>query len=335
MSPLDVLLLFLLFLSLSALAGVAFYNLVLKKNKMFSTEFEQLAQSTGFDKAESDTLKNLMRESKIPKPYLIFSDASVLEKFVNLNLQRLDKEKLTDEEKNKQILYLFELKRRITNHYYYMWGGLKSTREIDPNQLLSLNVTGIGNCYSIVILNDHKKLLCSIPEIKDASTMEWKDRDVSVYLWRSNDAGYQFKTRIEAAVLKGKLKGLILAHTDELKRALKREHPRRRARFGAKFFQFKITSDAKGKPIVQLGKTHVGIVTDVSTGGASIATEDPLAKGSSLKLEFLIDDEPIVVYGKILDAHKKKNFFILRAQFQRINDKAKGMIYRYVYNYID
>ncbi|OHD55805.1 MAG: hypothetical protein A2Y33_14305 [Spirochaetes bacterium GWF1_51_8] len=330
-----LIIIFVLVLTISVLIAVLVHNMQKKqKGKPFSTEFNQLALSVGLSKNDIKEVKDILVKSGISKPYLIFSDAGLLEKVVLENIQGIEKSNLSPEEKEKRILSLFEIKRKIYNHYYSMREGLRSTMEIEANQLLSMKVGSLGKFYTILIMNDRKNLICSMPEIKEPFSLDWKDKPVEIYFWRYNDAGYIFKSTIENVVNSKRLQSLLIAHTADIKRIQRREYPRRKARFTSKFFRFSITTSEQGKPVALLGKTHFGVVIDISPGGASIMSDEPVKKGSNLKLDFSINEESYIAYGSVLNIVKKKNMFIIHLQFHRMSDRVKNTIYRYVYNYI-
>lgn len=304
-----------------------------KPVKPFSSEFNQLALSVGLSKNDIKEIKTILMEFGITKPYLIFSDPALLDKIIHENTENIEKLNLPPEEKQKRLLLLFEIKRKVYNHYHNIREGIRSSMEIEPNQFLSMSVAGLGKFYSVVIINDKKNLVISLPEVKDAQNLAWKDRQVEIYFWRYDDAGYLFKTRIEN-VVSDRMQALILAHQNNLKRIQRREYPRRKCRFDTKFFKFSLSTNDKGKPVMLLGKTNVGYLIDISPSGASLVSETGLPKNSSVKVEFKIADELVSGYGKLINVSKKKNMNVMHIQFQRISDRSKNLIYKYVYKYI-
>ncbi len=302
--------------------------------KKFSTEFNQTALNIGLSKTQVKEIKNLLAKSGITKPFLVFSDASLLDQVIADNISGMDKAKVSDVEKEKAILNLFEIKRIIHNHFLDMSEGVRSTQEIEANQLLNLKLPGVGNFYSIVIVNDKKNLICNMPEIKDPMSIPWKDKTVEVYFWRFNDAGYVFNTVIENVVYNKRMQVLVLQHKNNIKRIQRREYPRRKCRFNSKFFKFSLSTNEAGKPVILLGRTQFGVVIDISPGGLSMASDEVLPKNQSVKMEVTIGEDLMVAYGTIINAVKKKNMYIMHVQFQRITDHNKNIIYRYVYRYV-
>jgi len=304
-----------------------------KPAKKFGSEFTQTALSVGLSKNEVKELKSVLVKAGITKPFLIFTDPALLEKAVTEGVKNLEDFNLPPKEKEKAILNLFEIKRKVHLHFHDMGDGIENTRQIEANQLLSLKIQGIGTFYSIVIINEGKNLVCSIPEVKDPSSIPWKDKIVEVYFWRFNDAGYIFRTRIENVVYNKRMEVLLLSHSSKLKRIQRREYPRRKCRFNARFFKFSLSTNELGKPVILLGRTQYGIVIDLSPGGLSIASDEVLAKNTSVKIEVDIDEEKLTAYGTVIKAVKKKNMFLMHVSFQRITDRNKNLIYRFVYRY--
>ena len=334
MNPGFIIILILWILTMIVFAVALYYRSKQKKpSKKFGSEFTQTALSVGLSKNEVKELKAVLVKAGITKPFLIFTDQSLLEKAVIEGVKNLEKFNLPPKEKEKAILNLFEIKRKVHLHFHDMGDGIENTRQIEANQLLSMKIQGIGTFYSIVIVNEGKNLVCSIPEIKDPASIPWKDKIVEVYFWRFNDAGYVFRTRIENVVYNKRMEVLLLAHSSKLKRIQRREYPRRKCRFNARFFKFSLSTNDLGKPVILLGRTQYGIVIDLSPGGLSIASDEVLTKNTSVKIEVDIEEEKLTAYGTVIKAVKKKNMFLMHVEFQRISDKNKNLIYRFVYKY--
>lgn len=308
-----------------------------RKNFLRSdSEFTDMTQSIGFSEEDTERLRKMLARIGVSKHYLIFSDPALLEKAVKREVEIIEKMKIPPKERDEKILDIFEIKRKVLNHFQMMSEGLTSSFSIEANQLLSLSIPSLGKFFSIVILNDKKHLIISLPDVKNADQISWKDKSVDVYFWRYNDAGYRFKSKILGMVNTDQMKALILDHSPELKRIQRREYPRRKTRINARFFKFSIKQNEEGKPTIVLGNTLRGVIIDVSARGASFFSETLLKVNTPVKLEFKFDEDSpdtVTAYGRVIKTTKKNNIYILHIRFDRLSAHSKNLIYRYVYKY--
>ncbi len=322
--------------TLSGLIVVVVYFYRSRRKKMrFAGEFNQLALSIGLSRDDIKELKQILKEQKISKSYLIFTSSLHLDRMVSGAIQGLESLHIPEKERQSRLLKIFEIRRKISNHFLEMNIGLKSTQEIEVNQPITIKLSGVGKFYSSVLLNDRKNLICAIPDIKDPFSIPWKEKSVEVYFWRSRDAGYVFQSVIENVVYNEKMKALLISHQPNLKRVQRREYPRRSARVNAKFFKFSITTGKDGKSVVLLGTTNFGVITDLSVGGLSLVSDDFLEIGSAVKVKFELDEENVELYGKVVKIYRRKQLYIMHVKVLRLGDRAKNLIYRYVYRYLD
>lgn len=323
-------------LTLSVVLSVVIYRYRTRKKKInFTGEFNQLALSLGLSRDDIKELKHILKEQKINKPYLIFTSSLQMETMVNRAISSLENLNISDKDRESRVIKIFEIRRKISNHFLEMNVGLKSTQEIEVDQPITLKLQGVGKFYSTVLVNDRKNLICSIPDIKDPFSVPWKDKNVEIYFWRARDAGYVFNSVIENVVYNDKMKALLIAHQPSLKRVQRREYPRRSARINAKFFKFSISTGKDGKSVLLLGGTHFGVITDLSVGGLSMVSDDFLEIGNSVKVQFDLNEVSLDVYGKIIKLFRRKNFYVMHIKIVRLDNLAKNLIYRYVYRYLD
>ena len=91
----------------------------------------------------------------------------------------------------------------------------------------------------------------------------------------------------------------------------------------------------KRSAVVEQSKRHLGTVADISAGGCSINSLNPLPQGQLIKVEFEFEHGTrIAVFGKIKRFAKSKvRGGVMHVMFTKVSGRYLNRIYSYVYNY--
>ena len=126
--------------------------------------------------------------------------------------------------------------------------GIKTSRKLTPKQSLRIMLPGLGPFLSIVVENLTRYMAVSHPQgPKLPDGFSWKNQKVGVYLWRAEDAGYFFQTKVMEDFLDRKYPILHIAHSDNLVRTQKRNSVRVETDIPAELFPLK-SIDSPAKP---------------------------------------------------------------------------------------
>ncbi|MDR2795582.1 MAG: PilZ domain-containing protein, partial [Spirochaetaceae bacterium] len=205
------------------LAGAAaFAFLVIKKNKGLNriswVQFYARGKEAGFSNANIKLLKELARHSGMAHPAALFWSQvqmdGCIKKFIH-DIKQKKTEFLPANQEFLAKLYDFRKKMELDRPIYK--NGIASSRYIEELQTVQVVVTGAGVFKSKFISN--KPAFISI-ERPDSSVLplnfDWKQKTLLVYVWRKNDAGYCFETKVINEIFANDPPILTLSHSDKL-----------------------------------------------------------------------------------------------------------------------
>ncbi len=159
---------------------------------------------------------------------------------------------------------------------------LGDTHEIETNQPVRVRLGPSNTTFESFVLNvEPESLQLSLPaDVKLPPAMELADCPAFMSFWRPHDARYECTARVTRGETSPRDRRLVLSHA-ALNRVQEREHVRVRCRQEVRLGAFDaakewIASGRNGEPELPF----VGMLHDLSNGGASIVTDKPIAIGS-------------------------------------------------------
>ena len=266
--------------------------------KTFSTKINFFA--TGLDQkftlGEISILWKLAKIVDLEEPETLFVSTASLTRCIT-NLIETSKRDGTDSSLETQNflakLYKFRTKIELASENRR---GLESSKALSNGQKLRLILKGSG-VFASRILNNSRDLIITIP-IQDGRIKippeDWKDKEISVYLWRKGDAGYVFDTKVLAAGIFLGQNVLYVAHSNNLFRAQKRKSIRTECHIPAQLYIIKeaVTEFAQ----VETAPGFKCFLEDISSDGALIRVGGKGVNNIQVKLQFEIDDTLILMY---------------------------------------
>jgi c-di-GMP-binding flagellar brake protein YcgR len=184
-------------------------------------------------------------------------------------------------------------------------------------------------------------LTVSAPAQPAGADTRWKrGTPLSVYLWRENDAGYSFSSKILGYdTLKG-VPSVLIQHSRTLRREQRRRARRREIMRQCFYYPIRIVETGEGrraqrKASVEQNMRTLGIVVDLSAGGCAIQAMNPFEKGKLAMVEFEIDRKaPVRAFGKVLHVHRQKGRGgIMHIMFTRVTRQHLNRISEFVYDF--
>ncbi|MBR5096134.1 MAG: PilZ domain-containing protein, partial [Treponema sp.] len=240
--------------------------------KTFSTKINFFA--TGLDQkftlGEISILWKLAKIVDLEEPESLFVSTAALTRCIS-NLIETSKREGTDTSLETQNflakLYKFRTKIELASENKR---GLESSKALSNGQKLRLILKGSG-VFASRILNNSRDLIITIP-IQDGRIKippeDWKDKEISVYLWRKGDAGYVFDTKVLASGIFLGQNVLYLAHSNNLFRAQKRKSIRTECHIPAQLYIIKETVTEFEQ--VETAPGFKCFLEDISSDGALI-----------------------------------------------------------------
>ncbi|AEE16723.1 flagellar brake protein [Treponema brennaborense] len=212
--------------------------------------------------------------------------------------------------------------------------GLQSTKYLDENQKIRVVLKNSGVFASYIIRNA-RELIVKMPSKKGIITMfgsEWVGKQISVYLWRRNDAHYVFDTTVLNAGQFASQPVLYLAHSDSLTRAQKRREVRVPSRVYADMYL--AAKNFKDDTVLEEKEGYRCLLEDISVGGALIRIGGKCPVQTRMKIQFPIGENYIVMVGIIraVEYNKELNQSRLHFECLKITPEMRNSVFSYVYN---
>ena len=309
--------------------------------KISSGVFRREAKRVGLTGSSIDVLENLVRMCKVKQPLLVFSSASLLDDTLKKGLYSLDNSRdLAEEEREKRRATIFHIKQTIERNAR-KGAVLRSTASLKPGQLLTITPEGAAAYSSKVISNMKDFLTVSAPAQPAGTETRWmRGTKLSVYLWRDNDAGYSFLSKVLGYDTVKGVSSVLIQHSRTLRREQRRRNRRREIMRQCFYYPIRIVETGQGRKLerkasVEQNMRTLGIVVDLSTGGCAIQAMNPFDRGKLAMVEFDIDRKaPIRAFGKVLYVHRKKGRGgIMHIMFTRVTRQHLNRISEFVYDF--
>jgi hypothetical protein len=303
--------------------------------------FRRMARDIGLQKSHTEMLDYLVRACKVKQPFLVFSNAGLLDDIIRKGIYSLDHNRDINEEAREQNLSLIFQIKQIIERNSRKGIGIRSTNLLKSGQPLVVTEESSGQ-YAMKVVSNMRDMLClNTPHNKAGHDFRWrKGTRLRAHFWRDSDAGYSFQTKVLGYdTIKGKI-SVLIQHSKTLRREQKRKFRRRPLEKPSFFYPIQIIETGVGRKkkrraIVEQSKRHLGTVADISAGGCSINSLNPLSQGELIKIEFEIErGTRIAVFGKIKRFGKNKvRGGVMHVMFTKVSGRYLNRIYSYVYNY--
>ncbi len=324
-----------IFLVVAAVVAAAFLLLrVVGRGRFPWVQFYAKGKESGFSLHEIHLLRRIAIETKLENPTSLFwsikqLDRSIKEIIVKLRARDL----LDDEDSNRLLSKLFELRKKVEFDLPKYRLGLKSSREIQPRQRVKITLPGLGPFLAMVIENRQKYFALSYPQgPKTPDGFTWKGQQIGMHFWRADDAGYFLKTRVQDDFLDQKYPIIHVAHTDEVVRAQKRQSVRIKLNQPGAVYPLKSIQDAN-----EIEENSPGLrcrLKDVSEDGAALMVGGKTKAGLPIKLQFDLASNRVVICGVVkgVNFDNAKNVSLLHLQAVTPSSRTRNHILTYVYN---
>jgi c-di-GMP-binding flagellar brake protein YcgR len=306
-----------------------------------STIFRRTAKSLGLPETHISMLEDLVRLCKVKQPFLVFSSASLLDDTLKKGLYSLENTRgVTPEERERRRAIIFQIKQLIEGNAR-KGAELNSTTFLRPGQSLSITPEGAAAFSSKVTSNMKDFLTVSAPAAPAGASTRWKrGTKLSVYLWRDNDAGYSFVSKILGYDTVKGISSILIQHSRTLRREQRRRSRRRELMRACFYYPIRISEPEPGrkgdrKAAVELNMRTLGTVVDLSAGGCAIQTLNPFDKGKLVMIEFDIDRQvPVRTFGKVMHVHRQKTRGgVMHVKFTRVTQQHLNRISEFVYDF--
>jgi len=306
-----------------------------------SALFKRAGRSMGLTGPQVDLLENLVRVCKVKQPLLVFTSAGLLDDTLKKGLYSLDSTReLTEPERENRRTLIFQIKQTVERNAR-KGAALGSTNFLKPGQPLTITPEGSPAFSSKVISNMKDFLTVAVPAQPAGASTRWmRGTPLSVYLWRENDAGYSFPSKVLGYDTVKGVSSMLIQHAKTLRREQRRRHRRRELLRPCFYYPIRITETGEGrhverKAVVEQSLRTLGTVVDLSAGGCAVQTLNPFEKGRLVMMEFEIDKRaPIRAFGKVVKVTRKPGKGgAMNIMFTRVTSQHLNRISEFVYDF--
>ena len=300
---------FLIILIIIAAAGGAalFYFKGADKGKRHSwLQFYARGKDAGFSIKEIELLRRLAVKSSLEEPSALFFSQNQLDICIRSLVKGMNHTGGEEDKESHDFLSkLYDFRKKIEMNRPVFKNGIKDSRQISDGQNLRILVKGVGVFKSQIIRNSNQSILISRPvSTKTTQAFSWTGTNISVYFWRLDDAGYVFDTVVEDEVVSKGLSSLKLTHSQSLFRTQKRKSIRLKIN-KASFLYLVSNEDDAHKLEVDPGlKCYL---KDISETGCAVAIGGKAADGMRIKIQFAINNNPVVMPGTVRSVDYSEN----------------------------
>ena len=274
------------------------------KGKSGWVQFYAKGKDSGFSFKEIELLRQLAVKCNLEEPAALFWSQEQLDKCIRSMVRGLH---FSGEETNQSsqdfLSKLYDFRKKIEMEKPRIKSGITNSRQVSDGQNLRILVPGSGVFKSQVVKNTNRYLTISRPtSSKITGTFSWQGLKISVYFWRTDDAGYVFDTDVQDEVFSKGLPSIKVSHSDSLFRTQKRKSIRAKLHKAA--FLYHLADETQAKTI----ETEPGLkcfLEDISDTGCAITVKGKAATGLRIKVQFALINTPISMSGTIRSVEYK------------------------------
>jgi c-di-GMP-binding flagellar brake protein YcgR len=281
---------------------ILFFSQSKKEKKASWIQFFAKGKDAGFSLKEIQLLRRLAVVSNLEDPTSLFWSQNQLDHCIRSMVRNI---RFTGSDPATQdfLSKLYDYRKKIEMEKPRIKNGISSSRQISESQKLRVLVSGTGIFNSQVIKNTSQYMTIARPVNPNIPvSFSWTGLNLSVYFWRLDDAGYVFDTMVTDEVYSKGMSSLKIDHSDSLFRTQKRKSLRIKTHKPA-FLYLLAAEDAPDKAEAAPGlKCYV---EDLSDTGCAITIGGKATVGLRVKVQFSLDNTPIVMSGTVRSVEYK------------------------------
>ena len=289
-------------------------------------QFYSKGKDSGFSFKEIELLRRLAVRCNIDDPCSLFWSQKQLDTCIRSMVRGIRMSGEGDDQGTHDFLSkLYDYRKKIEMEKPQVKNGISSTRQISEGQPLRILITGIGVFKSHVVKVTSAYVTISRPINKKISNMTWDGRNMSVYFWREDDAGYVFDTEVEDEVFSKGISSLKFGHSDSLFRTQKRKSIRIKLHKAA-FLYLLSDNDDPGK--IEIVPGLKCFLEDLSDCGCALTVGGKAVKDARVKVQFALDNSAICMSGTIrsVDFNEENNRSKLHIEADKLPIETRNHI---------
>jgi c-di-GMP-binding flagellar brake protein YcgR len=297
---------FLVFFIIAILGFVVAYFIRANKEKQGTwIQFFAKGKDSGFSLQEIDLLRRLAVKSQLEDPSALFWSQHQLDICIRSLVKGMQTSGEISAEDQDFLSKLYDYRKKIEMEKPKIKKGIISTQQIGEAQPLRVLVSGTGVFNSRVVKNTSQYITISRPvNSKAPMGFSWTGLLISVYFWRSDDAGYVFDSEVLDEVFSKGVSSLKIAHADSLTRTQKRKAVRVKIHKPA--FLYLLSPDEEPGKIEAVPGLKC-FLEDLSEAGCAVTVGGRAAEKMRVKVQFALDNSPVSMSGIVRSIEYKED----------------------------
>lgn len=290
---------------------------------------------SGFNIGQIMFLGKIGKAAGLEDPSSLFWSSSALDKCTSEIVRQAGVAGNSDNTAIQHLLSsLYEYRNKVDLEQSREKRGIESTRNIKPGQRVRILLAGAGVFSSKVVSNTAAYLKLDFPHSPNtfATEIDWLYKEVKVYFWRIDDAGYEFSSTVIPGDTDGGKAVIFLSHSNSVVRSQMRKSRRVKCSIYAQLYLIKDSGQVSNRIEAEPGMKCM--LEDLSESGAMILIGGRAVKGLKIKLQFLIQDTLIIMTGisRAVGYDKEKNRSHVHFECEHIDPRMRNTVLSFVYN---
>jgi c-di-GMP-binding flagellar brake protein YcgR len=334
---------YMLFLIITTIAGGVFLLIVNARSRGMGgiiqgdwIQFYAKGKDSGFSFKELELLRRLAVKSELEDPTALFWSQMQLDRCIKQMVRQI---RITGKDKDREtqefLAKLYDYRKKIELEKPKVLYGLTDTHQLPEEQRLRVLLSGTGVFGSYIIKNTKEYITIARPAGANLpQSFHWKGTHISIYFWRSEDAGYVFDTDVIDEVYSKGFEALQIGHSNSVFRTQKRKSVRIKTQLPAYLY---LLGDGENSVELETKPGLKCVVEDLSDGGCALAIGGKTAPGLKVKVQFELSGDPLIMCGTVrsVDYKEDQNKSILHIEAGELPLETRNHILAEVFGMTD
>ncbi|MBN1242996.1 MAG: PilZ domain-containing protein [Spirochaetales bacterium] len=302
-------------------------------------DFRRAARNLGIVDEHASFLERYARELDVADSAALFRTRERLDGFFKDVYRRIDKHEESEQVAENEKATLFAIREYLTVRSTH-GAPVRSSRQIQGKTTLSFILPDQSSHPSVLRSNEPGGL--AVEPVLDSLGSPKRIRRgtrMTVFFYPKPRQGYSFRTKVTGYEVLGGRLAMILKHSDSVSALPARRHQRRELRAPCLFRRVAVELAGSGKHAARNVRVErmawPGTVVDVSAGGLSLQSANPIETGNYVKIEFDPGNGQLAVFGSVVRMNRVRGGGVMHIRFVKISRKAVNELLSFVYGYSD
>jgi hypothetical protein len=300
--------------------------------------FRRAGQAIGLSGEQLSFLESYGRKLKLSNPDHVLRNPEALEGFLRSVFQDIETHSESQALADQKAATLFQIRERI-ELARSTTTRVESTHGLKTGTVVTCITADGDNYTSRIEAMSAEGMACAIP--LDGLGQELRFRRgsrLTVFFYTGNQNGFSFETKVSGYTRLREGNAMVLRHSERVKPLPVREHKRKSMNQPCDFTPVTIVvvkqGSRTGKKAVVGNRSIPGQITDISAGGLSLRSANPLETGEYLKIDFSGRSAKLSAIGRVVSLSRVKGSGgTMHVQYAKISRQDLNKVLSMVYGY--